>query len=193
MKADRFTKSVLVAIALLLGVIAIRPSARAQQQGGRKGDLSQLQVSRLTDGRLFIFDAGTGDLMELGGAADGQAGAAGNAALARVGTIRQNADGGWEVTNLKGVAGRVAKRQVISARVDISMLETAVDSFEIDAGRHPSTDEALASLVERPDGVKDWQGPYVKRGVPKDPWGNEYVYRSRGTDNRTLRSHVLRP
>ena len=184
MKADRFTKSVLAVIAVLLAVVALRPPARGQQAGGRNGDLSQLQVSRLADGRLFVFDAATGDLLEL---AEGEPAAGGVAPMSRVGTLRPRGERGWEVTRVHAAAGRVVpQRQLAAARVDMSTLETALDLFEIDAGRFPTTEEGLAALAERPDDVGGWAGPYVKRGLPRDPWGNEYVYASPGGDGRSF-------
>lgn len=70
-----------------------------------------------------------------------------------------------------------------AAKADIATLELQIDAFEIDASRCPTTEEGLAALVEPPPNVKAWKGPYLKRGVPKDPWGNDYVYRSPGQHN----------
>lgn len=70
-----------------------------------------------------------------------------------------------------------------AAKTDIANLETALDAFEIDNGRYPSSDEGLAALVTPPAGATNWRGPYIKRGVPVDPWGNQYVYRYPGQYN----------
>lgn len=72
-----------------------------------------------------------------------------------------------------------------AARTDIASLETALDAFEIDAGRFPTTEEGLEALIEQPSGVQadSWRGPYIKRGVPKDPWGNQYNYQQPGRHN----------
>jgi general secretion pathway protein G len=70
-----------------------------------------------------------------------------------------------------------------AAKTDISTLELQLDAFEVDAGRPPTTEEGLAALVEQPPNIKSWHGPYLKRGVPKDPWGNEYAYRCPGQHN----------
>jgi general secretion pathway protein G len=72
-----------------------------------------------------------------------------------------------------------------AAKTDISNLETAIDAFEIDTGRYPTSDESLGALVNAPSGLDDWRGPYIKRGIPKDPWGREYLYRQPGTHNTT--------
>ena len=80
-------------------------------------------------------------------------------------------------------AGRSEEARKTAARTDISMLEGQIDIFEQDCGRFPSNDEGLAALVAAPPNAPKWKGPYIKRGVPKDPWGNEYVYRYPGTHN----------
>ena len=79
--------------------------------------------------------------------------------------------------------GRSEQARKAAARTDIAMLETALDAFEVDAGRYPTTEEGLAALVQPPASVKAWQGPYIKRGVPNDPWGNPYNYRFPGQMN----------
>ncbi len=73
--------------------------------------------------------------------------------------------------------------RITAARTDISNIEVALDAFEIDTGRYPTTSEGLQYLVTEPTGLSNWKGPYIKRGVPKDPWGNEYVYRQPGQKN----------
>lgn len=81
------------------------------------------------------------------------------------------------------LAGRSKQARITAARTDISNLETALDSFEMDAGRYPTTDEGLRALVERPPDVAEWHGPFIKRGTPKDPWGNLYDYKYPGDHN----------
>jgi general secretion pathway protein G len=81
--------------------------------------------------------------------------------------------------------GRSEQARKAAARTDIAMLETALDAFEVDAGRYPTTEEGLAALVTPPASIKAWHGPYIKRGVPNDPWGNPYVYRFPGQNNAT--------
>ncbi len=78
---------------------------------------------------------------------------------------------------------RSEQARVTAARADIANLEVALDAFEIDTGRYPSTQEGLAALVDEPTDVRNWYGPYIKRGVPSDPWGNPYVYRYPGEHN----------
>jgi general secretion pathway protein G len=79
---------------------------------------------------------------------------------------------------------RSEQARITAARTDISMLETLLDSFQFDTGRFPTTAEGLKALVEEPQGVRNWlEGGYLKRGVPRDPWGNLYQYRSPGEHN----------
>ena len=78
---------------------------------------------------------------------------------------------------------RSKQARITAARTDISNLEVALDAFEIDAGRYPTTEESLSALIEEPPDVPEWHGPYIKRGVPKDPWGSPYVYTCPGTHN----------
>jgi general secretion pathway protein G len=66
--------------------------------------------------------------------------------------------------------------RVAGAQMDIANLETALDTFWVDAGRLPTRSEGLAALVVRPPGLHNWHGPYIKRGVPNDPWDNPYLY-----------------
>ena len=68
-----------------------------------------------------------------------------------------------------------SQRRAAAAQID--MLSTALDSYRLDNGRYPSEDQGLKALVEKPDGVDTWQGPYLqRREVPADPWGNPYQY-----------------
>lgn len=70
-----------------------------------------------------------------------------------------------------------------AAKTDITNLETALDAFEIDNSRYPTSEEGLEALVRAPASVQGWRGPYIKRGVPTDPWGQPYVYKYPGTHN----------
>ena len=79
---------------------------------------------------------------------------------------------------------RSKQAKVTAATTDIANLELALDSFEIDISRFPTTSEGLRALVTKPSNADDWKEPYVKRGVPKDPWGNEYIYKQPGQYNK---------
>jgi general secretion pathway protein G len=68
-----------------------------------------------------------------------------------------------------------------AAKLQIEQLETVLDLYKLDVGRYPSTAQGLAALFSRPDGVEEWNGPYLKKadGV-LDPWNNPYHYRAPG-------------
>jgi general secretion pathway protein G len=72
------------------------------------------------------------------------------------------------------------KAKAKAARAQIEMFGTALDTFRLDVGRYPTTQEGLEALRQRPSGVERWDGPYLKKEIPRDPWGNPYVYRSPG-------------
>lgn len=78
------------------------------------------------------------------------------------------------------VMKNVGKGQQGSAKAQIELLGQALDQFRLDTGRYPSGQEGLNALVTNP-GIENWQGPYLKKGVPTDPWGKPYVYQSPGT------------
>ncbi len=75
---------------------------------------------------------------------------------------------------------KLGKGKQSAAKAQIELLGQALDQFRIDVGRYPTTQEGLPSLVANP-GVDNWDGPYLKKGVPADPWNRAYVYASPGT------------
>jgi len=71
-----------------------------------------------------------------------------------------------------------------AAKTDISNLQVALDAFEIDTGRYPTNSEGIGALIRPPANVEeDWRGPYISKGIPKDPWKKEYMYRQPGQNN----------
>jgi general secretion pathway protein G len=82
-------------------------------------------------------------------------------------------------------SGRTQQAQTTAAKTDISNIESAIETFEIDNGRYPTTEEGLGALVAAPAGMETWRGPYIKRGIPSDPWGKPYVYQQPGTNNNS--------
>jgi general secretion pathway protein G len=67
-----------------------------------------------------------------------------------------------------------------AAKAQIELLGTALDTFRLDVGRYPTTQEGLQALNQKPGGADRWDGPYLKKAVPPDPWGKPYVYKSPG-------------
>jgi general secretion pathway protein G len=75
---------------------------------------------------------------------------------------------------------RIKPAKQTAAREQIENFGTALDSFVVDTGRYPTTQEGLRALREKPDGSDKWNGPYLKKEIPADPWGNAYIYRAPG-------------
>ena len=77
--------------------------------------------------------------------------------------------------------GRIETAKRARAQSDVAALETALELFYLDMGRYPSTEEGLRILYFKPESeAEKWKGPYLKKPIFKDAWGNEYVYRSPG-------------
>jgi general secretion pathway protein G len=76
--------------------------------------------------------------------------------------------------------GKVGKSRQKAAKAQISLFETALDTYKLDTGKYPSTSEGLQALRVKPEGVERWDGPYLPKDIPKDPWGHLYDYRSPG-------------
>ena len=76
--------------------------------------------------------------------------------------------------------GKVDKAKQQTAQAQIELLSTALASFRLDIGRFPTEEEGLNSLVERPSNLQKWDGSYLAKEIPKDPWGNDYIYKMPG-------------
>jgi general secretion pathway protein G len=75
---------------------------------------------------------------------------------------------------------QVGKSEIQVAKAQIDGLEKALDQYRLDTRRYPSAEQGLGALVERPASEPQWNGPYLKKAVPHDPWGRPYVYRTPG-------------
>ncbi len=75
---------------------------------------------------------------------------------------------------------QIDKSEVTTARAQIDAFEKGLDQYRIDLGRYPSTEQGLQALLSAPAGEARWRGPYLRKAVPADPWGNAYVYRQPG-------------
>lgn len=79
------------------------------------------------------------------------------------------------------VLNYLGESKVKAAKIQIQSFGSALDLFNLDTGRYPTTGEGLTALVQSPGTIPAWNGPYLKGGlVPNDPWGKPYVYRSPG-------------
>ena len=76
--------------------------------------------------------------------------------------------------------GKVSAAKQKAAKAQIELFGTALDTFRLDVGRYPTTEEGLKVLREKPAGAEAWQGPYLPKEIPVDPWGAAYVYISPG-------------
>ncbi len=75
--------------------------------------------------------------------------------------------------------GKLGMAKQKTAKTQIEMLMTALDSYRLDIGKYPSSQDGLEALVQSP-GTDKWQGPYLAKGLPKDPWDTPYNYRNPG-------------
>jgi general secretion pathway protein G len=82
---------------------------------------------------------------------------------------------GFVAPHFFGQIGK-SEQKVVVAQLDA--FEKALDQYRLDVGRYPSTEQGLQALVVAPADETKWAGPYLRKGVPLDPWGRPYVYRS---------------
>jgi len=81
-------------------------------------------------------------------------------------------------------SGVSQRGRVTAAETQISTFKTALDAFEVDMGYYPKGRNGLADLIQQPRQASNWHGPYLQSDViPKDPWGNDYVYECPGRHN----------
>ncbi len=78
------------------------------------------------------------------------------------------------------VLGQLGGAKAKTAAVQIADLDKSLELYKLDVGRYPTTQEGLQALVTKPGAVNGWNGPYLKGGVPSDPWGNPYRYANNG-------------
>lgn len=76
---------------------------------------------------------------------------------------------------------QIGKSEVKTTRTQIVAFEKSLEQYRLDVGTYPSTEQGLAALVVKPANVAKWDGPYLAKSVPLDPWGHAYVYKSPGT------------
>ena len=93
------------------------------------------------------------------------------------------------------ILGRVDKARVTAATTDIATLEQALEMYRLDNHVYPTTDQGLEALVVKPGGApepKNWNPEgYLKKGLPKDPWGNDYQYVAPGDQGRPFDLYSL--
>ena len=75
---------------------------------------------------------------------------------------------------------QIGKSEVKTARAQVIALEKALDQYRIDTGHYPGNEQGLAALNAKPANEPRWEGPYLRKAVPDDPWGKPYQYRLPG-------------
>lgn len=75
---------------------------------------------------------------------------------------------------------RVKQAKQTAAQDQIQSFSTALDSYFIDLGEYPDNSQGLQSLRENLSNKSNWDGPYMNKEIPLDPWNNPYIYRSPG-------------
>ncbi|HEY0866226.1 MAG TPA: type II secretion system major pseudopilin GspG [Fimbriimonas sp.] len=78
------------------------------------------------------------------------------------------------------VVGRQDQAKVAKAQSDVAVLMDNLQAFRLDTDRYPTTEEGLQALRQPPADVRNWQGPYLQKAIPNDPWGNPYEYQYPG-------------
>jgi len=74
----------------------------------------------------------------------------------------------------------VGQAKIATARAQIAAFQTALGAYKLDTGKFPATEQGLEALRTAPEGTRNWNGPYLPKEVPLDPWGNPYVYKYPG-------------
>ena len=75
---------------------------------------------------------------------------------------------------------QLGKSEAGVARAQIDALEKALDQYRLDTGRYPTTEQGLNALMLKPANEPKWNGPYLRKGLPPDPWGNPFLYKIPG-------------
>ncbi len=75
---------------------------------------------------------------------------------------------------------RISGGKQVAAKAQIELFGTALDAFRLDIGRYPTSEEGLKALREKPSSADNWNGPYLPKEIPLDPWRNAYAYRCPG-------------
>jgi general secretion pathway protein G len=86
------------------------------------------------------------------------------------------------------LARHASDAKVQAARSQLEMIGLALESYKVDTDEYPSSEDGLKALNERPATLRNielWRGPYLKRDIPLDPWGNQYVYRNPSPSDST--------
>ena len=78
----------------------------------------------------------------------------------------------------------VRQSKIGAAKSQVKLLVDAINGYKLENGNYPEGENGLQALVENVEDKETWQGPYLQGSLPKDPWGNDYVYNCPGEENR---------
>lgn len=89
------------------------------------------------------------------------------------------------ITLLAGLVGPQLFQKVGSSKVkvggaQIELIASGLDTYRLDVGKYPTTEQGLSALRSKPEAVRNWDGPYLSKSVPNDPWDNSYIYKRPG-------------
>ena len=91
------------------------------------------------------------------------------------------------------VIGRTEDARAAKALADVSTIDSTLDQYKLDVGAYPSGDQGLNALVTNVSNSPKWNGPYLKNGLPADPWGNPYRYKSPGEHSQDYDIYSVGP
>jgi general secretion pathway protein G len=80
--------------------------------------------------------------------------------------------------------GQIGRSKTQVTKAQIESFEKGLDQYRIDTGHYPSTEAGLVALFVQPASEANWHGPYLKKGIPADPWGHAYLYKIPGAEGR---------
>lgn len=80
--------------------------------------------------------------------------------------------------------GRGEEARIAAAKLQVENISVALDAYAMDIGSYPTTDQGLEALFTTIGNDKNWKGPYLKKKITNDPWGNPYIYKSPGIYNK---------
>jgi general secretion pathway protein G len=75
---------------------------------------------------------------------------------------------------------QVGKSEVKATRAQMDAFDKALEQYRLDTGHFPTSEQGLGALFVKPNNEPKWQGPYLKKAAPADPWGSPYLYKSPG-------------
>lgn len=82
------------------------------------------------------------------------------------------------------LVGHASEARIVAAKTQIELFRQGLETFRMHVGRYPTTQEGLDALTIAPSNAPNWRGPYMAKGLPNDPWGHPYLYKSPGDAGR---------